>query len=261
MIKDIINISFFDILDIILVAFLLYRIYMLIKGSVALNIFIGIAIIYIIWVAVKALKMHMLSTILGQIMGVGALALLIVFQQEVRRFLLLIGSKYFTENYRLRLSKLFSLKFKPALVLNTRSIIVAVENMSKKKLGALIVIARKMSLDNYSHIGDALDANISSRILESVFAKDSPLHDGALIIFNNKVQSARCILPVSDRIDLPPHYGTRHRAALGMAEATDSLIIVVSEETGSISYALNGQLFYNISINHLSEILEKEFNS
>jgi len=256
-----INISFFDILDIVLVAFLLYKVYMLIKGSIAMNIFVGIAVIYVIWLAVKALKMQMLSAILGQVMGVGAIALIIVFQQEVRRFLLLIGSKYFTENYRLRFKKLFSLKFKPAQLLNTRSILVAIENMSKKKTGALIVITKKMSLDNYSHIGDVLDAHISSRILESVFSKDSPLHDGAVIIFNNKIQSARCILPVSDRIDLPPHFGTRHRAALGMTEATDSFIIVVSEETGSISYALNGTLQYDITIQQLAETLEKEFNS
>jgi diadenylate cyclase len=256
-----INISFFDILDIVLVAFLLYKVYMLIKGSIAMNIFVGIAVIYVIWLAVRALKMQMLSAILGQVMGVGAIALIIVFQQEVRRFLLLIGSKYFTENYRLRFKKLFSLKFKPAQLLNTKSIIVAVESMSKKKTGALIVITKKMSLDNYSHIGDVLDAHISSRILESVFSKDSPLHDGAVIIFNNKIQSARCILPVSDRIDLPPHFGTRHRAALGMTEATDSFIIVVSEETGSISYAVNGALQYDITIQQLSETLEKEFNS
>ena len=226
-----------------------------------MNIFVGIAIVYVIWLAVKALKMQMLGAILGQVMGVGAIALVIVFQQEVRRFLLLIGSKYFTENYRLRFSRLFSLKFKAAPLLNTKSIMVAIENMSKKKIGALVVITKKMSLDNYSHIGDVLDANISSRILESVFSKDSPLHDGAVIIFNNKIQAARCILPVSDRIDLPPHFGTRHRAALGMTEATDSFIIVVSEETGSISYAVNGMLQYDVTIKELSDTLEKEFNS
>jgi len=225
-----------------------------------MNIFVGIAFVYMVWLAVKALKMQMLGAILGQVMGVGAIALVIVFQQEVRRFLLLIGSKYFTENYRLRFSRLFSLKFKPAPLLNTKSIMVAIESMSKKKIGALIVITKKMSLDNYSHIGDVLDANISSRILESVFAKDSPLHDGAVIIFNNKIQAARCILPVSDRIDLPPHFGTRHRAALGMTEATDSFIIVVSEETGSISYAINGMLQYDVTIKELADTLEKEFN-
>ena len=133
--------------------------------------------------------------------------------------------------------------------------------MAKKKIGALIVITKKMSLDNYSHIGDELDANISSRMLESIFSKESPLHDGAVIIINNKIKSARCILPVSDRIDLPPLYGTRHRAALGMTEATDSFIIVVSEETGSISYAVNGELIYDVDIKQLSSVLEKEFNS
>lgn len=255
-----INITFFDILDILLVAFLLYKVYMLIKGSVALNIFVGIAIIYVIWIIVKAFKMQMLSAILGQVMGIGAIALIIVFQQEVRRFLLLIGSKYFTKNYKLRFSRLFSLQFKPQPLLNIKSIMVAIDNMSKKKMGALIVIAKKMSLDNYSHIGDILDASISSRIIESIFSKESPLHDGAVIIYNNKIQSARCILPVSDRIDLPPHYGTRHRAALGMTEATDSLIIVVSEETGSVSYAVNGELQYDVTTQQLTTILEDEFN-
>lgn len=255
-----INITFFDILDILLVAFLLYKVYMLIKGSVALNIFVGIAIIYVIWIIVKAFKMQMLSAILGQVMGIGAIALIIVFQQEVRRFLLLIGSKYFTKNYKLHFSRLFSLQFKPQPLLNIKSIMVAIDNMSKKKMGALIVIAKKMSLDNYSHIGDILDASISSRIIESIFSKESPLHDGAVIIYNNKIQSARCILPVSDRIDLPPHYGTRHRAALGMTEATDSLIIVVSEETGSISYAVNGELQYDVTTQQLTTILEDEFN-
>ena len=260
MIPAFINITFFDILDIVLVAFLLYKVYMLIKGSVAINIFVGIALIYVVWIIVKALKMQMLSSILGQVMGIGAIALIIVFQQEVRRFLLLIGSKYFTENYKLRFTKLFSLKFKPQPLLNIKSIMVAIDSMSKKKIGALIVISKKMSLDNYSHIGDVLDAKISSRILESIFSKESPLHDGAVIIYNNKIQSARCILPISDRIDLPPHIGTRHRAALGMTEATDSFIIVVSEETGTISYAINGELTYDVTSIQLTGILEKEFN-
>jgi len=256
-----INITFFDILDILLVAFFLYKVYMLIKGSVAINIFVGIAIIYVLWVVVKAFKMQMISSILGQVIGVGAIALVIVFQQEVRRFLLLIGSKYFSQNYKIKFSRFFSLKFKAEPLLNIKSIAVAVDDMAKKKIGALIVITKKMSLDNYSHIGDELDANISSRILESIFSKESPLHDGAVIIINNKIKSARCILPVSDRIDLPPHYGTRHRAALGMTEATDSFIIVVSEETGSISYAVNGELIYDVDIKQLSSVLEKEFNS
>jgi len=255
-----INITFFDVLDILLVAFLLYKIYMLIKNSVAINIFVGIAAIYILWVVVKALKMQMLSTILGQVMGIGAIALVIVFQQEVRRFLLLIGSKYFSESYKTKILRFFSLKFKAEPKLNIKSIIVAVDEMAKKKVGALIVITKKMNLDNYSHIGDELDANISSRILESIFSKESPLHDGAVIVYNNKIKAARCILPVSDKIDLPPHYGTRHRAALGMTEATDSFIIVVSEETGSVSYALNGNLIYDITIEKLFETLEKEFS-
>jgi uncharacterized protein (TIGR00159 family) len=233
---------------------------MLIKGSVALNIFIGIAIFYLMWLAVRALHMEMLSTILGQVMGVGAIALIIVFQQEVRRFLLLVGSKYLTTSNKFSLSRLFSLRLKPRAELNIKSIMVAVENLARKNTGALIVIARKMNLDNYSHIGDPLNANISSRLIESIFHKDSPLHDGAIIIHNNKVKSARCILPVSDQLNLPPHMGTRHRAALGMSESTDSFIIIVSEQTGKVSFAFDGELVYDITVDVLTEKLQEEFS-
>jgi len=259
MIPLFINITFFDIIDILLFAFVLYKIYMLIKGSLAINIFIGIAIIYVLWMAVRAFKMQLLAGLLGQIMGVGMIALVIVFQQEIRRFLLIIGSKYFAVNYKLKILSLFKKQKKAKPILNASSIFTALKNLSEKKTGALIVIANKMSLDNYSHIGDSLNANISSRLIEGIFNKESPLHDGAIIIHNNKITSARCILPISDKTDLPPHFGTRHRAALGMSEYTDSIIIVVSEENGAISYAFDGKIFYDVSIEDIKKQLEENF--
>ncbi|MCX7862387.1 MAG: diadenylate cyclase CdaA [Bacteroidales bacterium] len=260
MISLFIHITFFDVLDILLFAFILYKIYMLIRGSLAINIFIGIALIYLLWLSVRAFKMQLMEALLGQIMGVGMIALVIVFQQEIRRFLLLIGSKYFTINYRTRFLSLFKFQKKSKPILNFSSIEVSLKNLSDKKIGALFVIANKMSLDNYSHIGDTLNAHISSRLIESIFTKDSPLHDGAILIHNNKIVSARCILPISDRVDLPPHYGTRHRAALGMSEFTDSFIIVVSEENGAISFAHNGNLYYDVSIHDIKKALEEEFS-
>lgn len=255
-----IHITFFDVLDILLFAFIMYKIFMLIKGSLAINIFIGIALIYVLWLAVRAFKMQLMEGLLGQIMGIGMIAIVIVFQQEVRRFLLLIGSKYFSINYRFKILNFFKIQKKSKPLLNFSSIEVALKNLSEKKIGALLVIANKMSLDNYSHIGDTLNASISSRLIESIFTKDSPLHDGAILIHNNKIISARCILPISDRVDIPPHYGTRHRAALGMSEFTDSFIIVVSEENGAISYAHEGNLLYDITIEEIKKVLEKEFS-
>ncbi len=254
-----IHITVFDVLDILLFAFILYKIYMLIRGSLAINIFIGIAMIYFLWLAVRAFKMELMEGLLGQIMGVGMIALVIVFQQEIRRFLLVIGSKYFSVNFKLKILNIFHLQKKSKPILNFSSIEVALKHLSLNKTGALIVIANKMSLDNYSHIGDSLNAAISSRLIESIFLKDSPLHDGAILIHNNKIITARCILPISDRVDLPPHYGTRHRAALGMSEFTDSYIIVVSEENGAMSYAHEGQLYYDVTVEDIKKALQVDF--
>ncbi len=259
MIQLFIHITLFDVLDILLFAFILYKVYMLVKGSIAINIFIGIALIYILWLAVRAFKMQLMEGLLGQIMGVGMIALVIVFQQEVRRFLLLIGSRYFSINYRLKILNFFKIQKRTKPLLNFSSLEMALKTLSEKKLGALIVIANKLSLFNYSQVGDSLNACISSRLIESIFSKDSPLHDGAVLIHNNKIVSARCILPISDRVDLPPHYGTRHRAAIGMSEFTDSYVIVVSEENGAISYAHGATLYYDVTIEDIKKELEKEF--
>jgi uncharacterized protein (TIGR00159 family) len=260
MIELFINIRFWDIIDVLLVAFILYKVYMVIRETVALNIFIGVFSVYLMWLIVRAFKMELLTTILGQLIGVGAIALIIVFQQEVRRFLLLIGTRYFSKKSFLSFDKLFSFNMSPKQPLNVKSIVLACKNLSKKKIGALIIIAKKYDLGAYSEIGDTLNANISSRLIETIFYKDTPLHDGAIIILNNKIKSARCILPISDNANMPMNLGTRHRAALGISERSDSIAVIVSEQTGHISYAMDGELTINVTPEELNDMLEKEMN-
>jgi len=247
-----------DIVDILLTAFLLYQVYRLIKGTVALNIFIGIFSFYLVWLLVKALNMQLLGSILGQFIGVGVIALIIVFQQEIRRFLLLIGTRYLS-NRTISFDKIFSFDFKPTPKVRVNSIVKACKNLSDKRIGALIVIARQSELLPYTQTGDILNADTSSRLIESIFSKSSPLHDGAIIINDDKIVAGRCVLPISENTSLPPNYGMRHRAALGMAEATDAMVIAVSEESGEISLADSGRIRKDIDAKELMHILEDEF--
>lgn len=233
---------------------------MIIRETVAMNIFIGVFSVYLLWLLVRAFNMQLLTTIMSQVIGVGAIALIIVFQQEVRRFLLLIGTRYFTINTPLSMSKLFSINLSSKQPLNIKSIVLACKNLSKKKTGALIVIAKKYDIGSFSDIGDTLNANISSRLIETIFHKDTPLHDGAIIIINNKIKTARAILPISEATSLPLNLGTRHRAALGMSEHSDAFILIVSEQTGYISYAKDSEIRVNVSPEELSLLLEKEYN-
>lgn len=258
MITAFITIRFLDILDILLVAFLLYQIYNLIRGTTAINIFIGIFTLYLLWLLVKALNMNLLSSILGQVIGVGVIALIIVFQQEVRRFLLIISTRYI-RNRKFSLEKLFSFGEKEVVEVKIDSIVSACSNMSAFKTGALIAISKKSDLMSFIRTGDVINADTSSRLLESIFFKNSPLHDGAVIITKDKIAAARCVLPATDKIDLPPQFGMRHRAALGIAEKTDAVVILVSEETGAISFAKEEDIETNIGPNRLRQILEKEF--
>jgi uncharacterized protein (TIGR00159 family) len=237
-----INIRILDVIDIFLVALLFYQIYMLIRGTVAINIFMGIFVLYLIWLVVKALNMELLSSILGQIIGVGVIALIIVFQQEIRRFLLLIGSRYFSKK-RFSLERFLFLKSKKfESPVNIEAIVRACRNMADNKLGALIVIANKSNLQLYAETGDIINAETSSRLIENIFFKNSPLHDGAMIIKNNLIYAVRCILPLSEKLDLSAAYGLRHRAAIGISDITDSFVVVVSEETGKISFVKNGEI-------------------
>ena len=258
MLPTFISIRVLDIIDVLLVAYLMYQVYMLIRGTVALNIFIGILSFYLLWIIVRALEMQLLGTILGQVIGVGVIALIIVFQQEIRRFLIFIGNQYLSRN-RLSLEKVIPINITPQPKVRIKSIIKAVINMAKSKTGALVVIARKSELTVFAETGDSLNAETSSRLIESIFNKDSPLHDGALIINGDRIVAARCVLPVSENLNLPPNYGLRHRAALGLSENTDALTIIVSEQTGKISLAESGKLLTDVSVKELMSKLDLDF--
>lgn len=239
---SLIDFGILDLIDILLVAFLLYQLYRLVKGTVAINIFIGVAAIYFIWKLVEALQMELLSEILGKFIGVGVIALVIVFQQEIRRFLLVIGSANFTRR-GMFLKQMKWLKEEEGLV-DIDSIVSSSEALASEKTGALIVIERKTGLGFYTETGTPLNGDVSSRLLESIFVKNSPLHDGAVIIRGKKILAAGCILPLTENRNIPSRFGLRHRAALGVAEKTDAVTIIVSEETGDISLA-HGDVFEN----------------
>lgn len=258
MLPTFIEIRVLDVIDVLLVAYLMYQVYMLIRGTVAMNIFIGILLFYLLWIIVRALDMQLLGSILGQIIGVGVIALIIVFQQEIRRFLIYIGNQYFSRN-RLSLQRVIPINITPQPKVKIKSIIKAVINMAKSKTGALVVIARKSELTVYAETGDSLNAETSSRLIESIFNKDSPLHDGALIINGDRIVAARCVLPISENLNLPPNYGLRHRAALGLSENTDSLTIIVSEQTGKISLAESGKLLTEVGVKELMSKLDLDF--
>ena len=254
----VLNISVIDVIDIILVAIILFQLYKLIRGTAALSIFIGIFIIYMFWLIVKALNMELIGALMGQVIGVGVIALIVVFQQEVRRFLLVIGNRYMNRR-RFSFGKLFSsVEEETGSLIEAEEIVRAAESMASKKTGALIVIGRKSSLDIYSEGGERIDAKISAELLETIFFKNSPLHDGAVLIEDGKIFAARCPLPITDRVSLPPKYGMRHRAAIGISEHTDSLVVVVSEESGTITVADAGDMKENLTPNELRQILLKE---
>jgi uncharacterized protein (TIGR00159 family) len=200
--------------------------------------------------------MELLSSILGQIIGVGVIALIIVFQQEIRRFLLLLGTRYFSKN-RFSIEKLLMLKGeKYDTPVNIEGIVRACRNMSEARVGALIVITQKSNLQLYAETGDIINAETSSRLIENIFFKNSPLHDGAMIIKNNLIYAVRCILPLTEKTNLSASYGLRHRAALGISEITDALVVVVSEETGKISFVYEGIISEPLSVAKLREVLE-----
>ena len=250
-----------DLIDIILVSIIMYQLYKLTKGTVAIRIFLGILAIYLFWKIVEALQMELLSEILGQFIGVGVLALIIVFQQEIRRFLLLIGNNnFFSKGKNRKLLQLLHIKNNEVEPLQIEPILTAVKNLSATKTGALIVLDIKSELKYFSTSGEKMDSTISSAVIESIFFKNSPLHDGGVIIESNKIIAARCILPVSENHNFPNHFGLRHRAAAGITETSQSIAIIISEESGKISIAKSGEINYNISVEELKSIIELEVN-
>ena len=256
------HIGFKDIVDIFLVAILLYQTFRLLKRTGAVNIFVGILAFIICWILVSyVFKMELLGGIFDRVISVGAFALIVLFQDEIRRFFSRIGS-------RRKGSLLHSLKRffgnntsnKENTDFDLVQIVLACRNLSKSSTGALIILTRNNSLDFYSQSGEQLNANINSRLIENIFFKNSPLHDGALIISNRKLKAAACILPVSKNQSIPKRMGLRHRAALGVTENSDAIAIVVSEETGHISYAVNGQLTVNLKPEQLEHFLSDEMS-
>lgn len=249
------EIGFMDVLDVLLVAVLLYQIYYLIRGSIASRVFMGYLLVYVAYLLVQALGMELLSTILGQFMEVGVLALLIIFQPEIRRFLLLVGkSTSFQENRIFRRFFPHTTKFENGETI--RELADACRTLASSHTGALIVIQREDDLKKHIDSGDELDAVVSKRLLMNIFFKNSPLHDGAVIVHEGRIKAARCMLPVTDNPNISPAWGFRHRAAVGMSEANDSVIIVVSEEKGEISLVHAGGIFRSLTAQELEAKLK-----
>ncbi len=250
--------TFVDFIDILLVAYLFYQLYMVIRGTVALKIFILILILYFVWLIVQALNMKLLSTILQDIIGLGLISILIVFQQEVKRFLLMFGNKYRNlsnglEKFLARLSGV-EMRYFPV-----EPILEAVKYFKDHKIGAIIVIVRQNDLAFVVETGIKLDALVSAELLKTIFYKNSPLHDGAVVIKEDRILAAACILPLTERSDLPQFLGLRHRAAIGITENTDAFVIVVSEERGEVSYAEYGSIYINVDLDVLREEIKKRF--
>ena len=248
-----------DIVDIVLVALLLYQAFKLMKDTGAGNIFIGIMTFVIFWFLVThVFKMELLGAILNRVIGVSAIGLIVIFQNEIRRFFSRIGSR---KNWKfiLRLQKLFKIKSKePGMTFPIMRVVLACRNLSRTKTGALLVIQRHDSLQQYVESGDLINANINTRLIENIFFKNSPLHDGAMIIDYQHIVAAGAILPVSQNTDIPKFLGLRHRAALGISERTDAIVIIVSEETGTISLAIGAKLTLNVTAEQLERLLSTE---
>lgn len=251
------EIGWLDLLDMGLVALLIYQIYNLVRGSVASRVFIGYLLVYLAYLLVKALGLNLMTTILEYFISVGALALIIIFQQEIRRFLLLIGKSTNLTNNRMIQRWLFRQVNPADGHTPLKPILDACKSLSTEFSGGLIVLQKNDDLDKFVQSGEVVDAGLSKPLLLAIFSQYSPLHDGAVIVGNGRIRAARCILPVSNDDELPPALGFRHRAALGMSEATDAAVIAVSEESGRLALAINGELFTNLTQSELESRVER----
>lgn len=253
-------VTIWDALDILIVAYLLYLLYKLLRGSIAFNIFVGVVTLYVVWWLVRALNMDLLSALLNQFVNVGFIIIIIIFQPEVRRFLLLLG------NTTLRQRSQFLSRFLDSSpnrgnerVRSIEAIKAAVLRMSRYRVGALLVMTRPLDLEAFQDSGVILEAKISQPLIESIFNKESPLHDGAVVISSNRIHAASCVLPVSDNPSLPKNAGLRHRAGVGVTEASDAAVFIVSEENGKISFAYKGRLESGIQKERLYQLLEQHY--
>lgn len=248
-----------DFIDIFCVALMLYYIYRLMKESRSLNVFIGILVFIVMWLFVsQVIEMRLLGSIMDKLVSVGVIAIIILFQEEIRKFLYNLGTHRKVNS----IIRLFSSGDKKERVdMETiMPVVMACMSMSKGKVGALIVIERLTPLDNVVETGDVIDANINQRLIENIFFKNSPLHDGAMVISRKRIRAAGCILPVSHNFDIPKELGLRHRAAMGISQDSDAIAVVVSEETGRISVAIKGQFHLRLSAEQLESILTRELD-
>lgn len=250
---DFIPFTFIDFIDILLVALLMFGIYRMTRGTNAPYIFTGIIVIYMMWVIVRALNMALLQTILGQIVSVGVIALFIIFQPELRSFLQVVGMRQRGFKF---INHIFNSRNNTEPTL--QPIVTACTEMSLTKTGALIVLAQESDLRDIIDSGITIDAQVSVPLLENIFFKNAPLHDGAAIVLNNRVVAAKCILPVTQS-NVPKSYGTRHRAAIGITETSDAIVVVVSEETGGLSVAFGGKIERNIAPTNLASVISSHF--
>ena len=253
-----IQIRWIDIVDILLVAVLLYELYKLLKGTVAINIFFGIVALVLIWQVVNALQMELLSKILGAFISVGFIALIVIFQPEIRRFLLALGTTTFMRKKGRRFL-FWRFNVDGQALLDANAIVMACSHMGELKQGGLIILTRKNELKQYINTGEILEAKLSAPLLENIFYGQGPLHDGAVIVTGNKIMAAACILPVSGNSEIPKRLGLRHRAAVGITEISDAIAVIVSEETGKLSYAIEGKLYTKVTAGELKSFLENEF--
>lgn len=251
-----IDFSIKDLVDILLVAYLLYQTYRLMKDSGSINIFIGILVFIGCWLVVsQVLEMRLLGSIFDKLVSVGVLALIILFQDEIRKFLVTLGSHKKMGSFFRFLTKA---KQEKTEINDIMPIVMACMNLSKGKVGALIVFEKDMPLKEIIRTGEIINADINQRLIENIFFKNSPLHDGAMIISHKRIEAAGCILPVSHDLNIPKDLGLRHRSALGVSQETDALAIIVSEETGGISAAYKGQFHLRLTAEELERILTKE---
>ena len=249
-----------DIIDIFLVALMLFYIYRLMRESRSLNVFIGIMVILVVWIFVsQVIEMRLLGSIMDRLASVGLIVLIVIFQDEIRKFLYNLGA-----HQRVRALKRFFLKDKDEreatmeMMTCIIPIVMAAQNMSRGKVGALIVIERHIRLDDIVQTGSLIDSNVNQQLIENIFFKNAPLHDGAMVISKRRIRAAGCILPVSHDLNIPKELGLRHRAALGVSQESDAISIIVSEETGGISIAMGGDFRLRLTAEELESFLTKE---
>ena len=248
------DITIWDVLDILIVGFLLFQVYKLLRGTAAIYILVGVVMLYVVWWLVRSLNMDLLSAILTQFVSVGVLLLAIIFQPELRKFLIYLGESAVKNKRFKQIQELLPMIHGVELTTShvTDEIVRALQHMRGRREGALIVISNGDLPENSYHSGVEIDARVNAEVLESIFWKNSALHDGATFIENNRISRARCVLPLSQRKNLPGSIGLRHRAGIGISEMTRVLVIVLSEETGALSLIMNGEIERNVKLKDLA---------